>query len=120
MLQLHQSVAAAIALYMLILGIWGLVAAARSGVTPSYRGSLAVAEVLTLVEAAIGGLLLVAGDRPGDPLHFLYGALVPLGIPATYIFAHTRSPRRAALLYGIATLFIVGLTIRAIMTGRPS
>ena len=115
---IHAGIATAVVFYMLILGIWGLVAATRNGVTPSYRGSLAVAEGLTLVQAVIGVALVIEGYRPGDPLHFLYGIIVPLIIPFAYGLVHTRPSRRQAFYYGIATLFIVGLAIRAIVTGR--
>ena len=71
--------------------------------------------VLDLVERAD---VLIEGYRPGDPLHFLYGIIVPLIIPFAYGLVHTRPSRRQAFYYGIATLFIVGLAIRAIVTGR--
>ena len=115
----HAGVATAVVLYMLILGLWGVVAALRGpGITASYRGALFIGEGLALAQAVIGVLLVVGGHRPGDVLHFLYGVLVPLVIPFAYGISHTRPPRRAALYYGIATLFIVGLAIRAIVTGR--
>ncbi|HUY99286.1 MAG TPA: hypothetical protein VMU89_02975 [Thermomicrobiaceae bacterium] len=116
---LHAGVATAVVLYMLILGLWGLASALRgAGVTESYRGALVIGEALTIAQALIGVLLVIGGYRPHDALHFLYGVLVPLIIPFAYGLVRAQPPRRAALYYGIATLFIVGLAIRAVVTGR--
>ena len=40
---------------------------------------LRAGQAALVVEVALGGVLLLAGDRPGDDLHYLYG-LLPLGV----------------------------------------
>ena len=59
-----------------------------------------------------------SGRRPADNLHYLYGASVIVTLPlvASYI-ADKRFSR--PLAYGLATLFMAGLAIRAITTGGP-
>jgi hypothetical protein len=47
----------------------------------------------------------------------LYGALAPLILPLSLSVARTRPSRQIPLVYGIAALLIVGLAIRAIVTG---
>ena len=40
---------------------------------------LRTAQVVMVLEAALGGVLLLAGERPADDLHYVYG-LLPLGV----------------------------------------
>jgi hypothetical protein len=104
-------------LYFALVGVWGLVLALRKQpLGPAYRGALIIGVVLTVAQAAIGLLLLASGARPRDDLHFLYGVSVILTLPlvASYI-ADKRFSR--PLAYGLATLFIAGLAVRAITTG---
>lgn len=115
---IHGRVAIAVVLYMLVLGFWGLVSFFRkAGISESYRGALFIGEALTVVQALLGVALLADGRRPPDALHYLYGILVPLIIPFMYSYVRAQPKVRAAIFYGIATLFIVGLAVRAIMTG---
>lgn len=119
MLLLHSRLAVAVLLYMLILGVWGLVGALRRtpGIAPSYRGSLVIGELLAVVQVLLGGGLLLAGHRSPEGLHYLYGLLVPLILPFLYGAVRGQPGRRAALLYGIASLFVFALALRAIATG---
>jgi hypothetical protein len=61
-------------------------------------------------------VLLVTVGQPRDNLHFLYGASVILTLPlvASYI---VDKPFSRPLAYGLASLFMAGLAIRAITTG---
>lgn len=115
---IHGTIAGALLLYMLILGLWGLLAFARgTGVTPGYRGSLVIGEGLAVVQALAGAGLVLTGARSHDSLHYLYGVLTPLILPLMYGYARGQPSRRAALFYGIAAFFAFGLIIRAFMTG---
>jgi hypothetical protein len=105
-------------LYFALVGVWGLVLAFRKqrDLGPAYRSALIIGVALGVAQAVVGVLLLLGGARPRDDLHFLYGASVILTLPlvASYI-ADKRVSR--PLAYGLATLFISGLAIRAITTG---
>jgi hypothetical protein len=63
--------------------VWAVAAALGAwrwwGVEPSdlFWRLVRAGQVLLLLEAVLGGVLLVMGDRPGDDLHYVYG-LVPL------------------------------------------
>jgi len=101
-----------------IIGIWGLVMYFRhlppSG---SFRSTLVLTEGLFIVQGLIGVGLFLGGRRPHDPLHWLYGVLLVLLLPIAATYTTGRGPRREALVYGIAGLFMAGLAIRALTTG---
>ena len=104
-------------LYYAIVGVWGLFLAFRkSGLSPSYRGALIIGVGLGVVQAIIGITLVLGGLRPEDNLHFLYGASVILTLPLVMSYIVDKKVSRP-LIFGLATLFMAGLAIRAITTG---
>ena len=114
---MHQTVARALVLYYGVLGVWGLFLAARkSGLSPGYRGSLVIGVGLGVVQALIGMFLVLGGLRPADNLHFLYGASVILTLPLVMSYIVDKKVSRP-LAFGLASLFMAGLAIRAITTG---
>jgi hypothetical protein len=103
---------------MIIVGVWGIVSYfRRTEVSGSYRGALIIGEGMLILEAVFGLALFASGHRPPDNLHFLYGALTPVVLPLSLTVAGTRPTRQVPLIYGVAALLIVGLAIRAIVTG---
>ncbi|HSO93023.1 MAG TPA: hypothetical protein VLS53_00955 [Candidatus Dormibacteraeota bacterium] len=119
LLLVHQRLAIAGILITLIVGIWGIVTYLRKrDATSGYRSTLVMTEVLFLVQALVGGLLFVAGDkRPHDSLHLLYGVLLVIALPIAGSYTSSQAPRREPLFYGLVGLFMMGLSIRAITTG---
>jgi hypothetical protein len=117
MVQVHELIARAMLLYFALLGVWGLfLAVTRRPFDPAYRGALVLGVILGVVQALVGVVLLAFGARPRDDLHYLYGLSVIVTLPLVQQYlAQRRWP--AALVYGLASLFIVGLSIRAITTG---
>jgi hypothetical protein len=66
---------------------------------------------------ASGLVLLVAGHRPGDGLHFLYAAVLaalPLGLR---VAAGRRPTRRVGWWLVLGSLVLGGVLVRAFMTG---
>ena len=117
MSDLHRVIAQSMVLYYALVGIWGVVLAVRKvEVGSAYRGALFIGVGLGVLQAVVGLVLLVSGRSPRDDLHFLYGlsVIVALGLVHQYI-QHRRFSR--ALAYGLASLFMMGLSIRAITTG---
>src|SRR5207247_4239381 len=47
--------------------------------SPTFWRLLRAAQALLVVDVALGGVLLLAGRRPSDDLHYLYG-LLPLAV----------------------------------------
>jgi hypothetical protein len=101
-----------------IIGIWGLVMYFRK-LPPGggFRSTLVLTEVLFVLQGLIGVGMFLGGRRPHDSLHWLYGVLLVLLLPIAATYVGGRGPRREALVYGIAGLFMAGLTIRALTTG---
>jgi hypothetical protein len=116
-LPIHAQLASVLTLYLTALGIWGIVlGVAGSGPTPSYRGSLVIAEIVIVGQGLVGVPLLLASG-PRDALHVLYGLALALALPLTATIVREGSPRRTALTLGLASLFAAGLAIRGITTG---
>jgi heme A synthase len=120
MVNLHGSLFIAVALYLLICVIWGFVLAImRRPIGPSFRGSLRIAEGLILAQVVIGAIVFVSGaPRPEVGLHYLYGLVLVLALPA----AETLAPqwwkgRHQTLVIAVGCLFAFGLAVRAAMTG---
>jgi uncharacterized membrane protein len=116
-LALHQQVANAIVLYFAALGLWGLVLAlARRPFDSAYRGALIIGIILGVAQAIVGVTLVLGGRQPRDDLHYLYGLSVIVALPLVHQYVSNRRWSRV-LTYGLASLFIMGLGIRAITTG---
>jgi hypothetical protein len=115
--ELHGRIAIALVLYYAAVGLWGLFLAFRhSPLTPGYRGALIIGVALGVVQAGVGLFLVFTGQRPLDNLHFLYGASVILTLPLVGSYLVGKNFSRP-LAYGLASLFMAGLAIRAITTG---
>ena len=84
----------------------------------SYRATLVLTEGLFIVQGLVGIAMFLGGSRPHDPLHWLYGPLLVIVLPIAASYLSGRDSRREALVYGLATLFMFGLAIRAYMTGH--
>lgn len=118
--ELHARLANTAMLYFLIVSLWGFVRFFRKqGLDSSFWGALAIAELLVVAQALLGGYLWVAGLRPARTIHLLYGLIVPIMIPGAYVYTKGRDGRPEVLVYGTATLITVGLLLRAIVTGLP-
>jgi heme A synthase len=90
----------------------------RQGPGGSFRATLVLTEGLFIVQGLVGIAMFLQGARPHDPLHWLYGPLLVIVLPIAASYLSGRDNRREALVYGLAALFMFGLTIRAFMTGH--
>lgn len=119
-LQIHISIATAVILYNTFLGIWGLISffRGRQQVDGNYWGALALSPVLGLVQLALG-LTLIGMGLGGLVrfVHYLYGALVIIAVPAVFAFTHGRDDRGALLIYAALTLLTAGFGLRGVTTG---
>jgi hypothetical protein len=65
--------------------------------------------------AALGGLaLLVTGHRPRDPLHLLYGVLIPAVVPVTEGYSRRRPDR--VILHRVAGGVVVAAILFRLQT----
>jgi hypothetical protein len=108
-----------IVLFMAAVGVWGLVAYLRGqALSGSLAGALIIAEALVVAQVVAGLLLLGTGARPPGFTHYLYGATAILVLPFAWSYFRSRDQRQALLIYSLLALFILGLAIRGMMTGR--
>ena len=117
MVELHTLIARALVLYFFLVGLWGVFVGLRKReLDPAFRGAVVIGVALGVVQALVGIVLLASGRRPADNLHYLYGATVIVTLPLVVSYIADKRISRP-LAYGLATLFMAGLAIRAITTG---
>jgi heme A synthase len=117
MVTVHQRVAEAVQLLGVVGALWAAWCVFRHVPSPGLRVYLMLSEAVIVVQAALGIALAVGGHRPHDSLHFLYGPVVLLALPAAMLVG-SRSDERGehlALLGGCVA--VVLLSLRAIQTG---
>lgn len=116
--QIHFGLSTACLIFSLLLSgmsFWALYK--KQGVTPTLWGVLVTGEVLFLVQAAIGVVLMLSGGVPArGGVHFLYGIALIVALPAAYAFTRGRESKQELLVYGMLGLFLVGVSFRAIDT----
>ena len=115
---LHDRVGNAAPLFMILVGVLSVINYFRGvGLDGNVIGAVIVGEIMMLVQATLGIILLVAGGLyPARGIHFLYGSLTILFFPALWAYTRGATDRRAALLWAVGGLFMMGLTLRAIGT----
>jgi hypothetical protein len=122
---LHQYNVYLVLAATLITAIWGLVLFfTKREVPKAWRTALIITACLALLQGLFGVGLVALGQRPGrasDPLyylHYVYGAIVALGVPVAFTYATGgKNPRRDVLIFSIALVIIFAAGIRAFVTG---
>jgi hypothetical protein len=116
-LSLHGRIASALVLYYVAVGLWGFFLGLRgSGPTPGFRGAIAIAVIASVLQGALGVIVLVFVRPPADSLHVLYGAALAVAMPLAASLVRDRGPRGQSVALGFAALFTAGLAIRGIIT----
>lgn len=115
---LHQGFASVVLIYSLLVALWGFFLFLR-GSNPSggYLGALILAEGVALVQSTVGLILLLLGNRPADALHYLYGVVSVITLPAAYAYSSRGHERQDSLIFALAALFLFGIAVRATTTG---
>lgn len=118
MTALHASIANALVLFYALVGLWGVgLGMLKRPLDSAYRGALVLAVVTACVQVGVGLVLLVVVGLPRDPVHLLYGMSLVITLPLVrqYLAGQHLPPPMA---YGLGCLFMAGLALRAITTGR--
>ncbi len=107
-----------------ISGIWGLVLFfMKKTINRPWRISLVVTAIVGALQALLGIILVLLGQKPGTGtglyyLHYVYGAIVALAIPVAITYATGgKNQRRDILIFSIAALVLVAAAVRALTTG---
>lgn len=114
---LHTRLANAVAIFMLVMGLWGLVNfIRRQPVSPSYFGALVIGELLIVAQVLAGITLYGVGLRSAGLIHYLYGVLTLISLPAAFAYVQGDQSHRATGVYAMVGLFVFGLALRGIFT----
>lgn len=119
LVEIHARLANTTLLFVVLMAIWGFWRFFRKqGLSPSYMGALAVAELLILAQGLVG-VLLWLGNPAGRPgyVHWIYGLVLALAVPLVYSYTKGRNERPEMLLYAVAYLIMIGMVLRAMVTG---
>jgi len=97
--------------------VLGALAVRDAGRLPTLRAYLWLAVAAVAVQGIAGIGLLLAGQRPAQGLHVMYGPLALVSLPLAVLFARGWGPRREAWI--LATGFVIALLLafRAVTTG---
>ena len=115
--RLHDGIANTILIYSLLVAAWSFwIYIRRRDLTPQFWGALAIAALVFVVQAGIGVVMLLLGISAMRWVHYLYGTLGVITLPAVFAFTRGRSTYREALFYGLTLLFLSGVVLRATMT----
>jgi hypothetical protein len=119
MSEIHKYIGFAIVAGWAVLMVWGLVAylTKREPNTWFWR-VLGVLQAILLLQVVIGLILWLTNPLPAF-LHPLYGAVFPvLVLGVAHILARGMDDERDRWkVFAVASFFVFGLTLRALMTG---
>jgi hypothetical protein len=97
--------------------VLGLLAVRDPQWLPTLRSYLWLAFAAVVLQGIGGASLLLAGQRPGDALHVMYGPLTLVSLPLALLYSRNRAPRREAWILAAGFLLALLLAVRAVMTG---
>lgn len=105
---------------------WSVIAARRSNGRLDHRFAVDRAVLATVFVLAAAGLvgiaLLIAGSRPADPLHLVYGPAAIVSVPVAIMIGSRASTSGASRLRrDVSTtaggIVLLGLALRLLATG---
>lgn len=115
--EIHGLLGNALTIFSALIALWALLHALRGReIGGDFWGAVAIGEGLIVLQALVGGILLLQGAVPARTVHFLYGGLTLLTWPAVFAFTRGDTTRRAAIIWVLASAFLFGISLRAMMT----
>ena len=113
----HAGLTNTLLLYTLALAAWSFVIFfRRAEITPASWGAFAICCGIFGVQFVLGLLLAPGGGTAVRWVHYLYGTLGVITLPAAFGFTRGRSTFHEALVFGVVLLFIAGVVARARVT----
>jgi len=102
---------------MLVWGVWRFLRG--QSVNSNYFGAVVIAEVLYILQGLLGIIMLISGTGvlQRAEVHILYGVVIAITLPGVYIYTRGDESRRTMLVYAVAFVFIIILSVRSMMTG---
>jgi hypothetical protein len=117
-IDIHDGLSRSILIYCALMAIWGMWRFFRGqGLSGGYLGAVVIAEVLLVVQGAIGVILWFgAGTYQPSYVHWIYGIVLALSAPLVYTYTKGRQDRPEMLLYAVAYVIMIALVLRAMVT----
>ena len=117
MVTVHMRLGAALVAVTVVGTIWALSGALRGDASPALRAFARLCALALFAQVLLGLLLLATGHRPNDGLHYVYGGVVLLCIPAGIAYGGGGDVRREAWGLCLGLFAAVLLAARAVTTG---
>ena len=115
---LHEWLARVVLIYSVVLGLWGTYLYFRKdAVTGGFRASFLGMAAVTAIQSLAGAAAFLAGQRPTELLHVVYGVFAVLFLPGLYLYAHGGSARREAVFLAGASWIVAIAFFRGFATG---
>jgi hypothetical protein len=116
-MSLHGRLGVAVILVSVVGALLVLFARSRPNNIPAVRVFVRLCAAAAAVEAVIGLVMVITGQRPTEAIHYFYGAATVIPIPAAELLARRVNPgsEMMYLLAGVAATALFGL--RAVTTG---
>ncbi len=116
--EVHAALANTALYYFIALAVWGTYRFVRKqGVDSAFWGALVIAEILLSIQFLLGGYMWLSGLRPARTVHLLYGLFSLMPLPGMFIYTKGRSERPEMLMYAVIALVMLGVLMRATLTG---
>lgn len=98
-------------------GVWATAASRVNALrTRALWWFVAIVQVSVFVQAVLGVAMVAGQDRKVQQFHMFYGFVAMFAVGILYGY-RSQMRHRLYLLYGLGSLFVMGLGIRAILVG---
>jgi heme A synthase len=113
----HQKLAVAIVLLALGGFLWSGYLAYRGRESHRLQLLAGITAAAVGLQALFGIVLTILGNRPTDPLHYLYGPVTVLALLLTLRPRSGRTERASRIILCAGWLAVLALSLRAVGTG---
>ncbi|NDJ51993.1 MAG: hypothetical protein GYB68_02775 [Chloroflexi bacterium] len=91
----------------------------RSELGGDFWGAVIIGQGIFVLQTVVGILLAIGGAVAArGVVHYLYGVLVLMIWPATYLYTGGQTSQREVIIWTAVSAFLFGLTLRAVNTGN--
>jgi heme A synthase len=112
---IHETWAWVMVLSNGLVGLWALAAHWTTKVrTPVLWWCIGAAEITIAVQVTLGAIMVGSYDVPLPEFHAFYGFIALIAVAIIYSY-RSQLRHRIYLLYGLGSLFVMGLGIRAML-----
>jgi len=104
-------------MFAILIALWSFLHIyQRRELEGGFWGAVVIGEILIVLQAILGFIMMAQGGVPARGVHLLYGILAILTWPAVFAFSRGGTGRKEAVYWGLVSLFLFGIASRAVMT----